>query len=180
MRLFKPPSVSLPLIHLITLTATWGGSGLFRYAPGTAGSLAALPFAWLMHSLSGAVGLFAVAVALFVFGCQVSSLYMQYGDGQHDPSEIVIDEVAGQCLLLSLMPLSLLSYAVGFCLFRLFDIFKPWPISWCDRRVKGGFGVMLDDALAALYPVFLLALLEVMHQKTGMGASASDVMAWLE
>ena len=89
--------------------------------------------------------------------------------------EIVIDEVAGQWLLLCLLlpiyelavawkepgdegPSLLLVFAGAFVVFRLFDIVKPWPISWADRKVKGGFGVMLDDVLAALYPVGLLAL----------------------
>ena len=70
---------------------------------------------------------------------------------------MVIDEVVGQWLTLLLTPPSLLDYALGFALFRLFDIWKPWPIAWFDRRVGGGLGIMIDDVLAAVYAALLLA-----------------------
>ena len=76
-----------------------------------------------------------------------------------DPAEIVIDEVAGQWLALLATPLAPLPYAAGFVIFRIFDIWKPWPVSWADRNVKGGLGIMLDDLLAAVYAFFVLAVI---------------------
>ena len=74
-----------------------------------------------------------------------------------DPGAIVIDEVAGQWLVLVAAPLDPLAYALAFLLFRIFDIWKPWPVRWADRHVKGGLGIMLDDILAAIYAVALLS-----------------------
>jgi len=78
-----------------------------------------------------------------------------------DPGAIVIDEVAAQWLVLLPVPLDPLSYAVAFLLFRLFDIWKPWPVGWLDRRVHGGLGIMLDDLLAAVYAVLVFSILLV-------------------
>jgi phosphatidylglycerophosphatase A len=81
-------------------------------------------------------------------------------DGEEDPGWIVIDEVVGQGLTLLLTPPDLLNYAAGFALFRLFDIKKPWPVSWADQQIKGGLGIMLDDVLAGIYALALLTLLQ--------------------
>jgi phosphatidylglycerophosphatase A len=78
-----------------------------------------------------------------------------------DPGAIVIDEVAAQWLTLVPLPRHLLAYAAAFLLFRLFDIGKPWPASWADRQVHGGLGIMLDDTMAALYALLVLAILWV-------------------
>ena len=79
--------------------------------------------------------------------------------GVHDPGAIVIDEVAGQWLTLAVAPLDPLAYLLGFVLFRIADVLKPWPASWLDRRVGGGFGVMIDDVAAAVYAGGVLAIL---------------------
>jgi phosphatidylglycerophosphatase A len=71
----------------------------------------------------------------------------------------VIDEVAGQWLVLVAVPLDPLAYALALLLFRIFDIWKPWPVRWADRHVKGGLGIMLDDLLAAVYAVLVLSVL---------------------
>jgi len=71
--------------------------------------------------------------------------------GAEDPGAVVIDEIAGQWLALLAVEPTLVGYAVGFALFRAFDILKPWPVSWADCNVTGGIGVMLDDVLAAAY-----------------------------
>jgi phosphatidylglycerophosphatase A len=82
--------------------------------------------------------------------------------GIRDPSAVVIDEVAGQWLVLVAAPLDPFAYAVAFLLFRIFDIWKPWPVRWADCRVRGGLGIMLDDLLAAVYAVAaLLGLLAI-------------------
>ncbi len=141
------------------LLATWFGSGLLPGMPGTWGSLAALPAAWLIQGAFGWIGLGAASLAVFMIGVVVSNAVIGTGEDQ-DPGLIVIDEVAGQWLTLlpvagAISPDPVL-YGMGFVLFRLFDILKPWPVSWADAKIKGGLGVMLDDVLAALYAGALL------------------------
>ena len=140
----------LPLAHPAALVATVFGAGLSPIAPGTVGSLVALPAAWLIHWAAGPAVLFVATVVVFVLGCWASHAYVTR-TGIADPGAVVVDEVAGQWLVLVVAPLSLWTFAVGFVLFRLFDIVKPWPVSWADRRIKGGLGVMLDDVLAGVY-----------------------------
>ena len=87
---------------------------------------------------------------MFLIGIWAAERYMA-AVGIHDPTAVVIDEIAGQWLTLAIAPLDPFAYAAGFVLFRVFDVLKPWPVSWLDRRVSGGFGVMIDDIGAALY-----------------------------
>ncbi len=137
--------------------ATWFGVGLLPKAPGTWGSLAALPFAWLIAVYAGQLWLLAAAAVLFATGTAASQAYGR-AKGVADSPEIVVDEVAGQWLTLTVVPPDVLLYAVGFVLFRIADIVKPWPASLVDRNMKNGIGVMLDDVVAAIYAsVFLLA-----------------------
>lgn len=152
--MFRMRTPALPFRHPVTLIATWFGSGLVPKAGGTSGSFFTLPFAWVIQGYFGAAGLFVFAGLAFAAGVWASSRYMAAGT-DHDPNEIVIDEVAGQALLLAFLPQTLAAYALGFLIFRVFDVLKPLPVRWFDRHVHGGFGVMLDDILAALYPVFL-------------------------
>lgn len=132
------------------LAATWFGVGLSPKAPGTVGSVVALPFAMLIHYFMGGVVLLLFSAVLFFVGIKVSDLYMERFSRTGDPKEVVIDEVAGMCLSLALIGFSVEGYIFGFIMFRAFDIFKPWPISWADRELKGGLGVMMDDILAAV------------------------------
>ena len=132
------------------LLGTWFGSGLLPKAPGTWGSLAALPFAWAIESVGGQTALIVGAILAFAIGIWASD-QMARNLGIKDPGVVVIDEVAGQWLTLAFVPLSGWSYVAGFLLFRLADITKPWPASLADRRVEGGFGIMLDDVIAAGY-----------------------------
>jgi len=137
--------------------ATWSGSGALPKAPGTWGSLAALPFAWLIQTSLGPVALVAAALVVFCLGIWVSE-HTARRMGHSDPGQIVIDEVAAQWLVLAVVPPSWQSYLAGFLLFRLFDILKPWPIRQIERRLGGGFGIMADDILAAIYAApFLIA-----------------------
>lgn len=87
-----------------------------------------------------------------------------------DPGAIVIDEVAAQWLVLLPAPLDPLSYAVAFVLFRIFDIWKPWPVRSADRRIAGGFGIMLDDLLAAVYAIAVLSVLLALGGAFGVRA----------
>jgi phosphatidylglycerophosphatase A len=145
----------LSFFHPVVLIATVGGAGLLPRAPGTWGSLVALPFAWIIAAAFGPIGL--------VIGCAAATLLGAWAAGRFagavgfsDPAPVVIDEVAGQWLVLAVAPLDPVWYAVGFVLFRVADIVKPWPVSLADRRVKGGWGVMLDDLIAAVYGVIVL------------------------
>ncbi len=154
--MFDKPA--LPLFHPVTLIATWFGAGLIRGAPGTWGSLAALPCAAGLHLLggpwllAGATGLVALA------GVWASGRYAE-ALGGGDPGAVVIDEVAGQWLALLPLPFDLWWYAAAFALFRLFDVLKPWPIGWLDRSFSGGLGIMADDLAAGLAAGALAAAL---------------------
>ena len=143
--------------HMI---ATFFGVGHMRPAPGTWGSLAALPVAWAIIQLTGFWGL-ALATALVFWAGYRATEAETRGAADHDPSEIVIDEVAGQWI--ALMPVAYGAGMMGvdvlrlwpgwiaaFVLFRLFDIWKPGPVGWADRR-NDAMGVMLDDVIAGLF-----------------------------
>ena len=130
--------------------ATWFGCGYLPKAPGSWGSLASLPFAWVIVVHYGPWALIAASIVVFLIGIWASNVYIKKS-GISDPGPVVIDEVVGQWLTLAFVPAEVTVYAIGFILFRLIDIFKPWPVCWVDRKVIGGLGVMLDDVLAALY-----------------------------
>ena len=115
----------------------------------TWGSLAALPLGWLLYVSGGPLAVALATVAVFFAGWWASAVLARRG-GDHDPGYIVIDEVAGQLVVLAVIPADALLYGLAFGLFRLFDIAKPAFIGWADRRVEGGLGVMLDDLLAGV------------------------------
>ena len=141
------------------MLATWFGAGLLPIAPGSWGSLAALPIAWAIAGLWGAAGLAVAAAIAFLVGWWAAATIAK-ASAVKDPGAIVIDEVAAQWLVLLAAPPAPLPYALAFLLFRIFDIWKPWPARWADRHVKGGLGIMLDDFFAAVYAVLsLLGLL---------------------
>ena len=140
---------------LDVLLATWFGVGLLPKAPGTWGSLAALPLAWSIHEVGGRPSLLAAAVIVFVVGLW-SAGRCEHRSGLDDPSWVVIDEIVGQWLVLVVVEPDLLTYCAGFLLFRVADILKPWPASWADRSLHGGWGIMLDDVFAALYGAVIL------------------------
>ena len=152
--------------HLI---ATFFYVGRLPWAPGTFGSLAALPLAYLLHRFVGFPGFAVATLAVFVIGWWATYAETN-GREDHDPSEIVIDEVAGQWI--ALWPLSFglwhagidpsvfpyPGWIAGFVLFRLFDIRKPWPVSWADQK-ETALGVMLDDVLAGVMAAVCVAVL---------------------
>jgi phosphatidylglycerophosphatase A len=135
--------------------------------PGTWGSLAALPCAWVIRSRWGGAGLAVGAAIVFAVGCWAAGTFAK-ASGAKDPGAIVIDEVTAQWLVLLAVPLDPLSYAAAFLLFRIFDIWKPWPVRLADRRVAGGLGVMLDDLLAAVYAVLVLSVLLALRGAFGV------------
>lgn len=132
-----------------TAAATLFGIGRIPIAPGTAASLAALPFAWALAAIGGPWLVFAAALGATVLGVRASDLYAREMR-KTDPSECVIDELAGQWLACVFAPLSLWGFGLAFIAFRLLDIAKPWPISAAERA-RGGLGIMLDDAVAGLF-----------------------------
>ena len=136
-------------------------------APGTCASLAALPLAWAFRAEWGAAGLAAAVALVFVIGCWASGR-VATASGVRDPGSVVVDEIAGQWLSLVPAPLDPLVYALAFLLFRLFDICKPWPVGWADRHVAGGFGIMLDDLLAAGCALMVLATVRVIGGLIGV------------
>lgn len=155
------------------LIAIWFGAGLLRPAPGTWGSLAALPCAWLIAVLFGPAGLIVATALVFGLGWWATARETA-GKDDHDPSEIVVDEVVGQWIalwpvaigaanagvpLLALWP----GWLAAFLLFRLFDITKPGPVGWADRR-GDALGVMLDDVIAGVFSALgVVALAALAH-----------------
>ena len=139
-------------VHLLAFGL---GTGLSPVAPGTVGSMLGVVLAWLALGLPlvAQVGVGVALVAVGIWLCGESARRI----GVHDHSGIVWDEIAAMYLVLFWLPFEPLTWAAGFLLFRLFDIWKPWPISDLDHRMKGGAGIMLDDLVAALYAALLLA-----------------------
>ncbi len=142
------------------LLATWFGAGLLPKAPGTWGSLAALPPGLLLLWIGGPALLVAAIVVVSVAGVWAGERYAE-ALGHDDPGAVVIDEVAGQWLaLLPCAALGLVEIALAFLLFRAADILKPWPANWADRNIPGGLGIMADDWIAGLYAAMALTLLQ--------------------
>lgn len=140
-----------PVPHSIAWwIATVGGIGRSPVAPGTCGSLVALPMAWVIASLFGEKWLLLAIVIMFFVGWVCSSIVSrQMAD--HDPQEIIIDEVVGQWIALLFVPFNWHWYIIAFVFFRLFDIIKPWPINEAEKRFQNGFGIMIDDVIAGIF-----------------------------
>ena len=132
------------------------GAGLAPFAPGTFGTLLAWPFGWLLAAAHPVTSL-GIVVVLFLAGvwaCGVTGRHL----GAHDHGAMVWDEFVAFLLVLAIVPRELAWHIAAFVLFRAFDIVKPPPIRWLERRYAGGFGVMLDDLVAAGYTLLALAL----------------------
>lgn len=132
------------------------GSGLAPVAPGTFGTLAALPFVPLLKAMPYAWQLLTVAAALIlgIWICDAASRKL----GVHDHGGIVWDEIAAYWLCVLFIPYQWPWLLAAFVVFRFFDIIKPWPIGWADKKVSGGFGIMVDDVLAAVWTIAILRL----------------------
>lgn len=133
------------------------GSGLAKKAPGTMGTVAAIPvyllFAQTNFITYSVLTAIVCIVGIWICGIAANKL------AEHDFGGIVWDEVAGYLVTLWLVPCTWQTMLAGFVLFRIFDILKPWPIRWLDRHVEGGFGIMIDDILAAVFAGGLLLLM---------------------
>ncbi len=130
------------------------GAGAMPFAPGTFGTLIAIPFYLIMRRLP-LLWYAALVIALFAVGiwlCGVTARQLR----THDHPGIVWDEIVGYLITMFMAPPGWVWIAIGFLLFRLFDIWKPFPIRWMDAQVKGGFGIMLDDLAAAILAALVL------------------------
>ena len=150
--------------RVTTLVSTWFGAGFLPIAPGTWGSLAAIPIAHLVVVLWGIWGLAGFALGVAVIGIHASGETARLR-GVKDPSEVVVDEVAGQSIALLpvyvLIPPGATALRVGtvllaFLLFRILDVWKPGPIGWLER-LPGGFGIMADDLLGGAVAAAMIA-----------------------
>jgi phosphatidylglycerophosphatase A len=149
-----PPSYLKNPLHLVALGF---GSGLAPKAPGTFGTLAAIPLYLLLSLLSLNAYLIALLI-ITIIGVYVCA-YTSRSLGVHDHPGIVIDEFVGLLITMIAIPVSWQWLLTGFILFRFFDIIKPWPISWLDKYVHGGLGIMLDDIVAGLFSLAIMHII---------------------
>jgi phosphatidylglycerophosphatase A len=151
-----PPGFLRDPVHFL---AFGFGSGAMPRAPGTWGSLAAIPiwytFSWLPQPIYWAVVALAFIVGVWLCGKTARDLKV------HDHGGIVWDEFVGMWIALGLFPDHIAGVLLAFVMFRLFDIIKPWPINWLDERLPGGFGIMVDDVVAAIMALVCLYLIDV-------------------
>jgi phosphatidylglycerophosphatase A len=133
------------------------GSGLAPFAPGTFGTLAAIPLYWWASrlSLTAFIVIIFAGFAVGVYLCGYTSKAL----GVHDHSGIVWDEIVGYFITMIAVPFDWRWMLAGFVLFRIFDIVKPWPIRWVDKHLQGGFGIMFDDVLAGIFALLALQFL---------------------
>lgn len=134
--------------------ATFFGAGLAPKGPGTWGTVATIPFAALLI-WAGPFWHMGITILMLPVAIWASEIYERHS-GRKDASEIVIDEVVGFLITMVWLPLTWQSFVAGFVLFRALDIFKPWPISVLNDRVKGGLGVVIDDVAAGLFANIIL------------------------
>jgi phosphatidylglycerophosphatase A len=142
-----------------TLFLAFGfGSGLVKKAPGTCGTIAAIPVYLLLvqtpFAIYSLLTIISILVGIKICDDAANSL------GEHDFNGIVWDEIAGYLVTMWFVPFSWQALILGFVLFRFFDILKPFPIKWADKHVQGGLGIMLDDVLAGLAAAGLLVVCE--------------------
>lgn len=147
------------LYNPVHLLAVGFGSGLIKPAPGTWGTLAAVPLFFVVANL---IGTASIAYGIFLVISFVLGVYLcgktATDAGVHDHGSIVWDEFVGFWITMMLVPVNWQNILIGFVLFRLFDILKPWPIKLLDQHVHGGFGIMIDDVLAGIFAWAILFL----------------------
>jgi phosphatidylglycerophosphatase A len=142
--------------RLIMFIATGAHSGYLPKAPGTWGSLVGVGL-WAVTSRLELLPYLGVVAALFIIGTGCAGSAEKIVD-RGDPGIVVIDEIVGQLIALTMAPFHPVAALLGFGLFRFFDILKPFPINWLDKHIHGGLGIMLDDVIAGLYAFLLLQL----------------------
>ena len=156
MRPFKQPPAKVVFGHPAHFLAFGFGSGLSPIAPGTAGTLAAIPlfvaFSFLPMAAYLALTLLVTVAGFWICGRSSELL------GVHDHRGIVWDEIAGYLITMIGAPLAWPWVLAGFVLFRIFDVFKPWPANWADRQLHGGVGIVMDDVFAGIYALIVMQL----------------------
>lgn len=153
MSVISPRAVIASVANFLALG---GGTGLAPIAPGTFGTLIGIPvFLVMPKNIWIYLAVLCVLFAVGVWCCQSAADYLQV----HDHPGIVWDEVVGYLVTMIAVPKSLIWIVVGFIVFRFFDILKPWPISYIDREMHGGLGIMLDDVVAALFAAITMQIL---------------------
>ena len=130
------------------------GSGYMPFAPGTFGTLAAIPVFLLLSQFS-VTAYVVISLGMALLGIVLCS-YTSRALNVHDHGGIVWDEIVGYLITMFLVPVSLVNIVIGFALFRLFDIWKPWPIRQLDKNIHGGLGIMLDDVIAGVFAAVVL------------------------
>jgi len=153
------PGLAFAYAHPAHFIALGFGAGASRIAPGTVGTLLAFPLWWVIRPGHGPVETLAIIVALFglgVWACDLTGRHL----GVADHGAMCWDEVVAFLAMLALLPDDTWWQLTAFFLFRAFDVVKPPPIRSLERRLKGGFGVMFDDLLAAGYALLILALVK--------------------
>ena len=152
---------------LALIIATYFGAGMISKAPGTIGSLATLPLAFVMAYFFGQDGILCAIVISFFIGVWAVNKLTKDSD-EKDPSKVVIDETAGQLMSFvlvapylqgNLSSKAIVVYLLGFGLFRFFDIIKTGPVKWADTKIKNAWGVMLDDVFAGIFAAIVLMLI---------------------
>jgi len=147
-------------LNLNTMFVSVFGIGFIPFASGTFGSLAGLIIGYALNLINYNL-FFIIIPMLFILGVIASNTY-QKQTGEKDSSVIVIDEVVGQLIAMMFVMDDFVLVFISFIIFRLFDIYKPWPASYADKKMTGGFGVMLDDVFAGIYTsifIFLISYL---------------------
>lgn len=161
------------MTKILLLIATFFKVGKFPKAPGTMGTLAAIPLWWGLAQL-GPLPYMAITLLLIPVGIMASTAYIAYSN-THDCQEIVIDEVVGYLITMVWLPITWQSAVLGFIIFRILDITKPPPIRSIDRNVKGGFGVMADDIVAGIIGSIIMQL--VYTQTNWLGVQITTLTA---
>ncbi|WP_370738134.1 phosphatidylglycerophosphatase A family protein [Necropsobacter massiliensis] len=155
------PLQRITLRNPVHLFALGFGAGLIRPAPGTWGSLAGTLIGWLLLQYLTPNSFLILTALCFLLGCYLCRKTSQ-DMGVHDHGAIVWDEFVGIFIVLLAVPqLSFFWCATAFVLFRLFDIWKPFPIKYFDQKVENGFGIMLDDVLAAIYAAIVILIARI-------------------
>ena len=143
--------------NAVMFLATGGYVGHAPFASGTFGSLVGLPIVYGLSKTSGTVAF--VSVIVLVLGAVWVAHHAEKALNAKDPGCIVIDEVMGMFIALTLAPSHPVAWLLGFILFRIFDVFKPFPVSWFDTHLHGGIGIMMDDVMAGIYALICLQLI---------------------
>lgn len=152
----KPKAPKTIFTNWVHFLAFGFGSGMSPWAPGTMGTIVAIPL-YLLFAWTPLWAYLLIVVVTFTVGVWLCEIAAR-DTGVHDHPGIVWDEIVGYFITMIGVPHTLKWIVMGFVLFRLFDIWKPWPIKAVDQQVKGGLGIMLDDVLAAIYALIIMQI----------------------